>query len=122
MSLIEKLHRYSNYLSFLLPYVQIIAILLLTSAVWLIFFSSSPKADDYLLPTFAGFLWSLLFIAMVKAFAVVPPIPTKEDRFWTRIKLKIKRMLFAIMALLFITASIVVLVTTLRLMSVWIKS
>lgn len=63
-----------------------------------------------------GCIWLLLLNIMVSIFIDAPEVITEEHSFFTRYRLKIKRLLYYILAMLFIILTLTILVLSVRLL------
>jgi hypothetical protein len=83
--------------------------------------SSSHKDDLFLIPSIVGLLWSLTTYALLSSFHHISRAPNKNDRFFLRIKLRLKRIWYWALGVLFLGATATAMVVSVRLINIWYK-
>ena len=110
---------------------QAIQILLLPSIVFgsaclvamiLIVLSNSPDdGNQFLLPVFVGLIWAATTYAFIATFHTIPEKANKSLGFVGRLKRRLSRGWYWFIGVVFLCTTIAALVTTGRLMSIWLK-
>lgn len=75
--------------------------------------------DVYIIPSIMGFIWSLLLISIISLFTNVPDIPSSDEKFFNRIKIRIKRGFYHLLSFLFVIITIAIILLTLRTFLIW---
>ena len=78
--------------------------------------------EVYLIPSLAGFMYSVLFFILLNAFTNIPRQSDKKVALFTRIKIWFLRMGYRILACIFLLMSIAGIVLSVRLLGVWYAS
>ena len=84
-----------------------------------IVFRDAGDTDVFLIPSILGVLWSLLLISITSIFPNVPTIPSSDDKFFNRIKIRLKRGIYYILGLLFVILSIAIIFLSLKMFGIW---
>ena len=108
--------------------IQILALPLLLSvptctgvALYVVFGPVSQPADKYLFPAIVGLLWSLAGYGFIETFKQVPARLEQRTGFTMRLRRRLVRLWYWLVALVFVATTAVVAVLTLRVLSVWLK-
>ena len=80
--------------------------------------TSQQPTSPYALLSFITCIWLLLFNILLSLFDNIPKINTDSPGIFIRIKLKVQRSLYHILALLFIGLTIVIVFLSLRMLRV----
>ena len=75
--------------------------------------------EEYLIPSLAGFIWSVLFFILLNAFVNIPIKSDKKVAFFAKIKNWFVRLGFRILSVIFLLMTIAGLVLSFRLFSIW---
>jgi hypothetical protein len=78
--------------------------------------------EVYLIPSLAGFIWSLLLFMMLSIFGNIPIRSDKKLRFFTKIKYWFVRLGYKILTVTFLLMTGAGLILSFRLFSVWIAN
>lgn len=101
------------------PLVAIVGVLFLVLFVVSIFKLGGIDTDAYLIPGILGVFWAALFFVLVSAFAVIPQKPTGDEKFFARVKMRIRRGLYHLLGAVFLVLTFTVVALSLRLFGVW---
>lgn len=77
------------------------------------------ESEIYIIPSLVGMLWSVLFFVLINTFPYVPPKPTKDLSFFTRLKIRFQRFIYTILGLAILILTIAVLILSLKMFSIW---
>jgi len=83
---------------------------------------SIASDDTYLIPSLSLVIWSLLAYSFLYTFPFVPGNPGKEVNFLKRIKIKLLRAYYYVILLIALIASIAVLIMSVRIIGIWLRS
>jgi hypothetical protein len=117
--MLNTLSELASKLHWLKPIAYFLGLGTLALVIKSLFFSAANTGDVYLIPGVLGFIWSLLLISMLLIFPGTPGQPVKTDKFFRRIKIRIIRGVYFLLALLFIGLTLAILLLSLKLIGVW---
>jgi len=121
--MIDKLRLVVLKVQWLKPIINILVILSFSLFIYIIFATSGIAINDlYLIPSFTVFLWSLLCSSFLYTFPFVPNKSLKSESFLKKIKIKIYRAYYTLLAIISILATVAVIVTSIRVISIWIRN
>ena len=80
--------------------------------------TSQQPTSPYALLSFIACIWLLLFNILLSLFDNIPKINTDSPGIFIRIKLKVQRSLYHVVALLFIALTLVIVFLSLRMLRV----
>ena len=80
--------------------------------------TSQQPTSPYALLSFIACIWLLLFNILLSLFDNIPKINTDSSGIFIRIKLKVQRSLYHVLALLFIALTLVIVFLSLRMLRV----
>jgi len=117
--MLETLSSISSKVHWLRPMVVFIGLACLA-----LFFSSLFNIgyyieEVYLIPSLAGFIWSLLLFIMLNAFINIPIKSDKKVTFISNIKYWFVRLGYRILTVIFLVMTVAGLILSFRLFSVW---
>ena len=117
--MLETLSSISSKVHWLRPMVVFIGLACLA-----LFFSSLFNIgyyieEVYLIPSLAGFIWSLLLFIMLNAFINIPIKSDKKVSFFSNIKYWFVRLGYRILTVIFLVMTVAGLILSFRLFSVW---
>lgn len=119
--MIDRLQRIAYRIRFLrLPSVAL-GSLCVASIVVILIFTGPRGGERWLMPSFIGLLWSISAYSFIVAFRSVPSRPDDTLRSIGRIKRRIARGWYWFIGMVFLAASVGVLVASFRLASIWFK-
>ncbi len=75
--------------------------------------------DIYLMPSVLGTLWSANLHFLISTFHRVPAKPTKELKWFRRLKIRLQRAVYYLLGLLFITLTLSALRTSFSMLGIW---
>ena len=119
----KLLERFSSLSRALLPFrwlSYLTAAVLALVIVLSFLFTPSVESNHYTLPSLLGAAWCLLLAIMVTAFQSVPRID-KDKPLFQRIKARLVRLGYLVLALIFIALTLALAVLTFRLMAIWLR-
>lgn len=85
-------------------------------AAYLVVFGDPQTSDPLLLPAIVGILWSLCAALFVNTFETVPPAAGPELRGWTRLRRRLTRLWYGLLAIAFLGLTVAALLLTRRLL------
>jgi hypothetical protein len=120
--MLETLSSISSKVHWLRPMVVFIGLACLA-----LFFSSLFNIgyyieEVYLIPSLAGFIWSLLLFIMLNAFINIPIKSDKKVTFFSNIKYWFVRLGYRILTVIFLLMTVAGLILSFRLFSVWLAN
>ena len=122
MSLLNTIQRGAAALQWLKKPALGLALLFLLAIFYIVFTSQSHEGDRYLVPCIIGLLWSLSAFAFIINFCAVPPQADKDAALFLRLKRRLRRLWYGLLAFLFLAATVAVLIVSYRLLAVWLRS
>lgn|GEM_PF-1324047 len=124
MNILEKLlERFSSLSRALLPFrclSYLTAAVLALVIVLSFLFTPSVESNHYTLPGLLGTIWCLLLAIMITAFQSVPCVD-KDKSFFQRIKVRLTRLGYWVLALVFLILTLALVILTFRLMTIWFR-
>ncbi len=76
-------------------------------------------ADRYLIPGVIAFIWSLLLVVLSITFPNLPPRPRSEQKLLVRIKLRLRRLVFYTIGIVFIVLTVATVSLSFKMFGVW---
>jgi hypothetical protein len=76
--------------------------------------------NRWVIPALVGLVWSLSLFALLTAFASLPPAPDPAQGFFRRLRLRLARLYYWALALVFILATLVSVYLSYKLTIVWV--
>ncbi len=120
MSLLNTIQRTAAALQWLKKPTLGLALIFLVAVFYIVVTSQSHDGDRYLVPSIIGLLWSLSAFAFIINFCSVPPPAETNAPFFSRLKRRLHRFWYGLLAFLFLAATVAVLIVSYRLLSVWL--
>lgn len=121
MSMIDTLQRIAIAIQMLrLPSI-VVGWVSLASLVVTILFMSPHQGDRFIIPGLVSLLWAISAYAFITTFRSVPEKPAKTTRRLARLWQKLKRGWYGFISAVFLCTTVVVIVLTVRLVSVWVR-
>ena len=117
--MLNALHKLSLLLAPLRTAWLLIAIVSLAALAFMLVSGFNTSREGYLLPCLALSLWSLLAYIIASTFVQLPEPVNDKQGFFTRLKLKLQRGLYWLLAILFIGLTATTVLFTLRLLNIW---
>lgn len=91
----------------------------LCTITYVIFYVHGNSQDIYLMPSIVCLLWSLSWWLLLSCFPHVPPKSPPQQAFIVRLKNGIIRSVYYLAVLLFIVLSLLMVILTIKLLTVW---
>lgn len=120
--MLEILSSISSKLRWLKPVVIILGLIFLGLFSSSLFNIGRFVEEVYLIPSLAGFIWSVLFFILLNAFANIPLKSDKKVAFFTKIKYWFVRLGYRILSVIFLLMTVAGLILSVRLFSVWLTN
>lgn len=89
--------------------------------LYIILTSTTHSGDLFLLPAIIGLLWSLSGYAFILNFRSVPPWDSATGGFFKRLKLRLFRLWYWVLASLFLGTTLALIVISIRLLRLWMR-
>ncbi len=122
MPMLSTIQRTAAALQWVKKPILGLAMLFLLAIFYILFTSPSHEGDRYLIPCTIGLLWSLSTFTFIINFCSLPPPMEKSAPFFSRLKRRLHRLWYGVLASLFFAATMSVLIVSYRLLSVWLHS
>ena len=120
--MLETLSSISSRLGWLKPVVIILGFIFLGLFSSSLFDIGHFVEEVYLIPSLAGFIWSVLFFILLNAFVNIPFKSEKKVDFFTKIKHWFVRLGYRILSVIFLLMTVAGLILSVRLFSVWLAN
>ncbi|MBO9489904.1 hypothetical protein J7384_05970 [Endozoicomonas sp. G2_1] len=117
--MLNALHKLALLLAPLRKAWLVLAISSLASLAFILVSGFNANSEGYLLPLLALSLWSLLAYIIASTFVQLPETVNNKQGFFTRLKLKLQRLFYWLLGILFIGLTATTLLFTLRLLNIW---
>ena len=104
------------------PLAYMVAALCVCWFVIALLSGDSDMQDDSLVPCIVGFLWALMTILLSSLFSQVPDTPDDTTSRYARLKIRLQRLFFQLASIVFIFFTGAVLVTSYRLLNIWLST
>ena len=117
--MLETLSSISSKLSWLRPIVILVGLGCLGIFCSSLFDIGYFIQEVYLIPSLAGFIWSLLFFIMLSGFANIPSKSDKKIVFYVRIKHWFLRLAYSILTVIFLLMTVAGLILSFKLFNIW---
>jgi hypothetical protein len=119
--MIDRFTKIADALQFLrLPSV-VVGLVCLVGAVTIVVSSNSHGGDLYLIPSVVGMLWAVATYTFLASFRAVPPRADSSWGLFRRLKRRVVRIGYWLMAALFIGTTAGVMAVSYRLLAVWFR-
>ena len=117
--MLETLSSIASRLRWLRPLVLILGLVCLGIFGSSLFDVGYFINEVYLIPSLAGFIWSVLLFIMLNAFVNFPIKPNQKITFFTKIKYWFVRLGYNMLAVIFLLMTVAGLILSFRLFGVW---
>lgn len=117
--MLEKLQELARRYMGARPWMLVLALLSLCSAVWILMTSDRQAEDVGLIPAMLLFAWATMFHSFLNLFACVPPQAVAEENFGKRLTAIFKRGAYYMFAFLMALVTLLLVVTTLQMLGAW---
>lgn len=118
--MIDRLGKIAQTLQFLRIPTIITGLVCLIVLTVIIFTSKTHEDDIYLIPSIIGLLWSVTAYSFLTGFNSVPQKAEDSWKFFQRVKRKLIRSWYWLLAIIFLGTSILAILVTFRIISIWI--
>jgi hypothetical protein len=119
--MIEKLHRIATAIQILrLPLIGL-GLFSLSSSVLIVLVSTTPAGDRWLMPSLVVLLWAISTYAFIATFRTIPAKANNHLRFFSKLKQHMLRGWYWCISLLFLATTGVVILITMRMVSIWLR-
>jgi hypothetical protein len=119
--MIDKLKRLALSIQVLrLPSLSVGFISLISLVVIILFFESEQDAL-FVIPCIVGFLWGISAYTFIVTFRAVPQKPSTQLRFFGKLKYAITRIWYWLLSVVFLGATVALIVVTIRMVSIWLR-
>ena len=118
--MLERFHRIAQRCMPAKPVIVVLGVTSLVTSLVIIFSPQSDRADFFLIPSIVALMWALSAYVFLTGFADVPRRATREDKFLLRLKLRIGRVSYWGVAVVFLALSVVAVVVSFRMLSIWL--
>ena len=119
--MINKLQRIAQAIQILrLPSISV-GLISLASIVVIIFISESHEGDRFIIPSLVGLLWAMSTYSFIVTFRSVPEKASKKMRFFRKLKHNINRGWYWFISVVFLGATVAVILVTYRMVSIWLR-
>ena len=101
------------------PVIKLASLASLSAFLYVVFLAEGANRDVYLIPSVVALIWTLLLYILLATFPNVPAAPDKSRNLFFRIRLRVVRLFYHILAVLFLLFTIAVVILSLRILNVW---
>jgi 1,4-dihydroxy-2-naphthoate octaprenyltransferase len=117
--MIDKLRYIAETIRILRLPLFVFGLFCLSVAAYVIF--SSTSAERYLIPSCVGVLWAMSSYFFIETFRSAPDKGDETLTFFVRLKRKLHRAWYWIIAMVFLSTTIAALYVTNKLISIWFR-
>ena len=118
--MLETLSFISYKLRWLRPIVAMFGLIFLGLFCSSLFDIGHFTEEVYLIPSLAGFIWSVLFFIVLNAFQNIPIKSDRKFAFFSKIKYWFVRLGYKILSIIFLLMTVAGFILSFRLFSVWL--
>ena len=119
--MIDKFQRIAQVTQILLVPSVVVGFICLISMVMIVLNVGSGDGNRYLMPSFVGLIWALATYSFIVTFRDVPEKADRSQTFVGRIRRRVSRSWYWLIALVFLGTTGTALIFTVRLMTIWLK-
>ena len=119
--MIDKFQRVAESLQFLRIPAIVLGFLFLSVIAAVLIGLGSDEMNQLLEPCFIGLIWALATYSFVETFETIPAQADRVDSFLVRIRRKISRAWYWLIALVFVGTTVFALILSSRLLSIWLR-
>lgn len=120
--MIDKLQRIAKAIQILRLPSLFVGATALALLVVIILVLAPPQGDRLVIPCIVGLLWGLSMYVFIVTFGTVPERPGPELTFFSKLKQKFVRTWYGLIGLFFIGATIAIIIITIRMVLIWLRS
>ena len=117
--MIDKLSRISQRLHPFRSLSFLVATIFVALFIYAFIELPANEQDRVAMPCLLGVLWAIMFNLFTTIFSHVPQIDKLHAGFFKRWKIKLLRLFYTLFALFFIMLTIIVVILTFKMISVW---
>ena len=119
--MIDRFRRLANSIRILAPVLLLLALGCTGVALFVVFGPVSQQADKYLFPAIVGLLWSLAGYGFIETFRHVPANLGRQSGLALRLRRRLVRLWYWLVALVLVGTTAVVAFLTLRMLTIWLR-
>jgi energy-coupling factor transporter transmembrane protein EcfT len=117
--MIDYLSAFSRKVVWLQPLFFCTTVAAIFVFAYVVLSGNSADKEVYIIPCIVGLLWSLVCLVLLFAFPHVPPQPENQQRFYSRLKIRLARGCYYVFAVFFVVLSASAILLTFKLLNVW---
>ncbi len=117
--MIDRVSAFSKKVVWLKPLLFVATAAAIIVFGYVVLIEGGVDKDVYIIPSIVVVLWSLVCSLILSIFPYVPPKPDKQERLFTRLKIRLARGVYHVGFWLFCLLSGAVVWLTIRMLSVW---
>ncbi|WP_295882495.1 hypothetical protein [uncultured Thiohalocapsa sp.] len=114
--MLHRLQGFARWLRPARPLLVALGLLAFALATYLVLFGDPQTSDPLLLPAILGLLWCLCAVVFISTFETVPPAPPADVTGLSRLKRRVARLWYSLLALAFLGLTVAALLLTNRLL------
>jgi hypothetical protein len=98
-----------------------VGLISLASLVVIVLFLTPGQGDRFIIPFSVSLLWGLSTYSFIVTFRDVPDKPNAPLRFISKLTHTLARLWYGLVSLFFLGATVVLLVVTIRMVTIWLR-
>ena len=98
-----------------------VGLISLASLVVIVLFLTAGQGDRFIIPFSVSLLWGLSTYSFIVTFRAVPDKPNAPLGFISKLTHTIARLWYGLVSLFFLGATVVLLVVTIRMVTIWLR-
>ena len=119
--MIHKLKRIAIGIQVLRVPSILITLISLASLIVIIIFFENDRDNRLTIPLLIVMLWGMSTYSYIITFRSVPEIRTDSLRFFGKLKLAITRAWYCFLGVIFLGATVTIIISTIRMISIWLR-
>jgi hypothetical protein len=119
--MIDALKRMAQAIQVLRLPSLMLGLISLVSLVATVLLFASDQGDRYIIPSIIGLLWGMATYSFIVTFRALPDKSNTSPRFFGKLKHTITRVWYGLISLIFIGATVAILVVTIRMILIWLR-
>jgi len=119
--MIDDLKRMAQAIQVLRLPSLMVGLISLASLVTAVLLFASDQGDRYIIPSMVGLLWGIGTYSFIVTFRAVPDKRHASSRFFGKLKHTITRLWYGLISLIFLGATVAILVVTIRMVLIWLR-
>ena len=120
--MIDKFQRIAQSIRVLQIPTLLVGTICLVLTAMIVMGGGSKDLERYLLPSVIGFVWAATTYAFIVTFRGIPAKPDRSQRLAGRLKRRMSRAWYWIIALVFLGSTGVAVILSSRLLSIWLST